>query len=101
MRIARAAMILICCILCGQLTPAGAQAPLETQRVRLAVGGKPGLFYLPLTISERLGYFKAEGLDVEISDFPGGGRALQALIGGSADVVTGSFDHTIQMHAKG
>jgi NitT/TauT family transport system substrate-binding protein len=69
--------------------------------VRLAVGGKPALFYLPLTVTERLGYFKDEGLDVQISDFAGGGRALQALIGGSADVVTGAFDHTIQMHAKG
>jgi NitT/TauT family transport system substrate-binding protein len=70
-------------------------------KVRLAVGGKPALFYLPLSVTERLGYFKDEGLDVEISDFPGGGRALQALMGGSADVVAGSFDHTIQMHAKG
>jgi NitT/TauT family transport system substrate-binding protein len=70
-------------------------------KVQLAVGGKPALFYLPLTVTERLGYFKQEGLDVEISDFAGGGRALQALMGGSADVVTGSFDHTIQMHAKG
>jgi sulfonate transport system substrate-binding protein len=69
--------------------------------VRLAVGGKPALFYLPLTVTERLGYFKNEGLNVEISDFAGGARALQALIGGSADVVTGAFDHTIQMHAKG
>jgi NitT/TauT family transport system substrate-binding protein len=69
--------------------------------VRLAVGGKPALFYLPLSVTERLGYFKDEGLDVQISDFAGGGRALQALIGGSADVVTGAFDHTIQMHAKG
>ena len=72
----------------------------EPTNVRLAVGGKPALFYLPLTVTERLGYFKNEGLDVEISDFAGGGRALQALIGGSADVVTGSFDHTIQMQAK-
>ena len=69
--------------------------------VRLAVGGKPALFYLPLTVTERLGYFKHEGLNVEISDFAGGARALQALMGGSADVVTGAFDHTIQMHAKG
>ena len=37
-------------------------------KVRLAVGGKPALFYLPLTVTERLGYFKDEGLDVEISD---------------------------------
>lgn len=70
-------------------------------KVRLAVGGKPAMFYLPLTVVERLGYFKDAGLDVEISDFPGGARALQALIGGSADVVAGAFDHTIQMQAKG
>jgi sulfonate transport system substrate-binding protein len=73
-------------------------APAET--VRLAVGGKPVIFYLPLTVTERLGYFKQEGLDVEISDFAGGARALQSLIGGSADVVTGAFDHTIQMAIK-
>jgi NitT/TauT family transport system substrate-binding protein len=78
---------------------AQAQKP-ETTKVRLAVGGKSSLYYLPLTVTERLGYFKAAGLDVEISDFAGGAKSLQALIGGSADVVTGSFDHTIQMQAK-
>ena len=81
--------------------PATAQAQKpETAKVRLAVGGKSSLYYLPLTITERLGYFKEAGLDVEISDFAGGAKSLQALIGGSADVVTGSFDHTIQMQAK-
>ncbi|BAT58097.1 putative aliphatic sulfonates-binding protein precursor [Variibacter gotjawalensis] len=84
----------------AQAPSPSAQAP-ELSRVRLAVGGKPAMFYLPLTVTERLGYFKQEGLDVEISDFPGGARALQALMGGSADVVTGSYDHTIQMQAKG
>jgi len=81
--------------------PARAQDKPELGKVRLAVGGKPALFYLPLTVVERLGLFREQGLDVEISDFAGGARALQALIGGSADVVTGSFDHTIQMQAKG
>ena len=70
-------------------------------KVRLAVGGQSALYYLPLTVTDRLGYFKNEGLDVEISDLAGGAKALQALIGGSADVVTGAFDHTIQMQAKG
>jgi sulfonate transport system substrate-binding protein len=81
--------------------PACAQEKPELTKVRLAVGGKPALFYLPLTVVERLGLFREQGLEVEISDFAGGARALQALIGGSADVVTGSFDHTIQMQAKG
>src|SRR3989442_3750222 len=82
-------------------TPASSQdGKPELAKVRLAVGGKPALFYLPLTVTERLGYFRDAGLEVEISDFPGGARALQALIGGSADVVTGAYDHTVQMQAK-
>lgn len=79
--------------------PAAAQQ-LEKKDVKLAVGGKPLLYYLPLTLAERLGYFKDAGLNVEISDFGGGAKSLQALIGGSADVVTGAFDHAIQMQAK-
>ena len=79
---------------------AQAQKP-EKAKVQLAVGGKTSLYYLPLTVTERLGYFKEAGLDVEISDFQGGAKSLQALMGGSVEVVTGSFDHTIQMQAKG
>ena len=77
-----------------------AQAPEKTQ-IKLAVGGKSSLYYLPLTLTEQLGYFKEQGLDVEISDFAGGAKALQALIGGSADVVTGAYEHTIRMQTKG
>jgi len=69
----------------------------EKPELVLAVGGKTTLYYLPLTIAERLGYFKDEGLSVEIQDFPGGAKALQALIGGSADVVSGAYEHTIVM----
>jgi NitT/TauT family transport system substrate-binding protein len=67
----------------------------------LAVGGKNLFYYLPLTIAEQLGYFKAEGLDVTIVDFAGGAKALQAVVGGSADVVSGAFEHTINMQFKG
>ena len=74
---------------------------LEKPKLTLAVGGKNLLYYLPLTIAESLGYFKAEGLDVTIADFAGGSRALQAVVGGSADVVSGAFEHTLNMQAKG
>ena len=73
---------------------------LEKPKVAIAVGGKNLLYYLPLTIAEQLGYFKDEGLQVEISDFAGGAKALQALVGGSADVVSGAYEHTINMQAK-
>jgi NitT/TauT family transport system substrate-binding protein len=76
-----------------------AQAP-EQKDVHIAVGGKPALYYLPLTIAEQLGYFKDEGLNVKISDFAGGSQTLQAVVGGSADVASGAFEHTINMQAK-
>jgi len=87
---ALAALILV-------LAFAGVAAGSERTKVVLAVGGKTTLYYLPLTLADRLGYFRDEGLDVEIDDFPGGSRALQALIGHSADVVSGAYEHTIVM----
>lgn len=77
-----------------------AQGKLEKTKIALAVGGKAAFYYLPLTITEQLGFFKAEGLDVEISDFAGGARALQAVVGGSADVVSGAYEHTINLQSK-
>ena len=81
-------------------TPALAQDKPELAKVRLAVGGQAALYYLPLVVTDRLGLFRDAGVGVEISDFAGGSRSLQALVGGSADVVAGAFDHTIQMQAK-
>ena len=82
--------------------PAVARAQsLERKEVTIAVGGKNLLYYLPLTIAEQLKYFEAEGLDAKIVDFAGGSRALQAVVGGSADVVSGAFEHTLNMQFKG
>lgn len=72
----------------------------EKSKLTIAVGGKNLFYYLPLTIAEQLGYFKDEGLQVEVPDFAGGSKALQALVGGSADVVSGAYEHTINMQAK-
>src|SRR4051812_50103150 len=81
------------------LAPA-AHAQIERSDVHIAVGGKTALYYLPLTITERLGYFKEEGLNVRISDFAGGTRSLEAVVGGSADVVSGAYEHTINMQSR-
>ena len=74
---------------------------IEKPKLTIAVGGKNLFYYLPLTIAEQMGFFKDEGLDVTIVDFAGGSKALQAVVGGSADVVSGAFEHTINMQFKG
>jgi len=80
---------------------AQAQGKLEKPKVGIAVGGKAAFYYIALTIAERRGYFKDEGLDVEISDFAGGSKALQAVVGGSSDVVSGAWENTIDQQPKG
>lgn len=86
----------------GLAVPALVRAQaLEKPKLTIAVGGKNLLYYLPLTIAESLGFFKAEGLDVTVADFAGGSQALRAVVGGSADVVSGAFEHTLNMQAKG
>jgi NitT/TauT family transport system substrate-binding protein len=95
-----AAATAVCTLIAG-LAPTLAQGTPERTKVVLGVGGKSLLYYLPLTIAERKGYFKAQGLDVEINDFGGGAKSLQALVGGSVDVVTGAYEHTVRMQAKG
>lgn len=73
---------------------------LEKTDVSIAVGGKALIYYLPLSIAEINGYFKEEGLNVSIADFAGGSKALQAVVGGSADVCSGAYEHTINLQSK-
>ncbi|HWI17874.1 MAG TPA: ABC transporter substrate-binding protein, partial [Vicinamibacterales bacterium] len=69
-------------------------------KVKIAVGGAGCLCYLPTMLAERLGEYKKAGLEVELIDFKGGSQSLTAVIGGSADVVSGYFDHCVNLAAK-
>jgi NitT/TauT family transport system substrate-binding protein len=77
------------------------QDPHGARHVRIAIGGQNQMVYLPTTLAQELGFYREEGIDAELQDFAGGAKALQALVGGSADVVCGFYDHTIQMAAEG
>lgn len=76
------------------------QGKLEKSRLGIAVGSKASLENLPLAIADRLGYFAAEGLEVEIHDFGGGARALESVLGGTDDVVAGAFEQTIHLQSR-
>src|SRR5882762_2676263 len=57
------------------------------------------LFTLALVVAP-LAQAQIEKPNVRISDFPGGTRSLEAVVGGSADVVAGAYEHTINMQAR-
>jgi len=72
----------------------------ETTRIRLAVARSP-FTYLPVYLAEPLGYYKDEGLAVEIAQFSGGAQSIQSVIGGSADIAAGFYEHAIEMTVAG
>jgi len=90
-------------LLAGSLAsaPLWAQTRPEKTKIFIAVVNKASFYHLPLTIAEQLGYFKAEGLEVQILNFPGDARALLAIGSGGADVVSGSYEHTIELQSAG
>jgi NitT/TauT family transport system substrate-binding protein len=74
---------------------------LAQSKITLAVGGGGCLCYLPTILAKQLGEFEKAGINVEVVDFKGGSESLKAVIGGSADVVSGYFDHCVNLAAKG
>src|SRR6266849_1826863 len=69
-------------------------------KITIAVGGGACLCYLPTVLAKQLGEFDKAGLAVELVDLKGGSDALKAVIGGSADVVSGYYDHCENLAAK-
>ncbi len=69
-------------------------------KITIAIGGASCLCYLPTVLAKQLGEFEKAGLTVETVDFKGGSQSLTAVLGGSADVVSGYFDHCVNLAAK-
>jgi NitT/TauT family transport system substrate-binding protein len=87
----------------GLSAAAQAQTPkLEKPRIALSVGGSISqMNKVAYVVALHRKYFEQEGLTVDSVAFASGTAALQNLIGGNADVVEGSFEHTLRMQTKG
>ncbi|MFF7212307.1 ABC transporter substrate-binding protein [Streptomyces sp. NPDC008238] len=70
-------------------------------KVKIMVGGLDKVIYLPAMLTERLGYFEAEGLDVELLTEPAGVQAETALVSGDVQGTVGFYDHTLDLQVKG
>ncbi|SIT47836.1 NMT1/THI5 like domain protein [Paraburkholderia piptadeniae] len=70
-------------------------------KLSIMVGGATKIIYLPAKLTEQLGYFKDEGLDVEILSQPAGVDAENELLAGAVQAVVGFYDHTIDLQSKG
>ena len=87
--------------LASSVSFAGAATP-EKKDIKIAVSGPPAqLYFLPVVLAKELGYFEKEGLNVQLQHFNAGSKALEAVLGGSADLVAGAYEHTIRLQTKG
>ena len=91
--IARALAVAACALACA--------LPARAGTIQLMVGGVEKQIYLPVALADRLGYFKEQGLDVQVLSDTSGGHAEDGLLTGSVQGVVGFYDHTIDLQAKG
>ncbi|MEW2494252.1 ABC transporter substrate-binding protein [Streptomyces nodosus] len=71
------------------------------EKVKIMVGGLDKVIYLPAMLTQQLGYFDAEGLDVELLSEPAGVQAETALVAGQVQGTVGFYDHTLDLQTKG
>ncbi|MEV4255615.1 ABC transporter substrate-binding protein [Spirillospora sp. NPDC049652] len=69
--------------------------------VKIMVGGIDKVIYLPAKLTDQLGYFKEQGLDVQLLTEPAGAIAENVLISGDVQGVVGFYDHTVDLQTKG
>ena len=83
------------------LAPGLARAAISPQKVTIALAAKTSLFHLPLVLADQLGMFKNEGLQIDWLECESGLQAVQMALNGQADVVSGAFEHTLDLQARG
>ena len=76
-------------------------AAARAETVSLMVGGIEKQIYLPVVLADRLGYFRDEGLDVQILSEPAGVEAADEMLAGAVQGVIGFYDHNIELQALG
>lgn len=80
--------------------PAVLPPKLVDTRIVIAVEHRTGLSNLPLTVAEQLDYFREEGLEVELREYPDAAQALAAVQARAAHVLCGSFSQVLQVSER-
>ncbi len=74
---------------------------MAADKVTIIVGGYEKQIYLPAKLAQNLGYFTAEGLDVELLNEASGVDAENEMLAGAVQGVVGFYDHCVDLQTKG
>src|SRR3989442_7701159 len=85
----------------ASVVPAAGPGPAEAQgkQIKLAYCSQL-LCGVPYEVARSAGYFKNQGLDVQLVYTRGGNAAMQALVGGAVDYAATALDVALQAYAN-
>ncbi len=86
---------------CAWLSPNFSHAASAPLKVTIALAAKSSLYHLPLVLADQLGMFKAENLHIDWLECDSGHQAVQAALNGQAEVISGAFEHALDLQARG
>ena len=82
------------------LSPVRLPAASGLQQVTVALTARNSLYHLPLVLAERLGYFRQQGLQVNLVSHDSGAAGAASVVQGKADVLAGAFEHVFELQHK-
>lgn len=86
---------------CGGSASNGPTTSNGKIQLKIMVGGISKQIYLPNMLTQRLGYFSQEGLDVTLLDEASGQSSEDEVLAGQVDAGSWSYNHTIELQAAG
>jgi len=85
---------------CGGTTTTGGGGS-QSVSLKIMVGGLNKQIYLPNMLTQRLGYFKAENLDVTLIDEGSGQASEEEVVAGNVDAGSGAYVHPMVLNTQG
>jgi NitT/TauT family transport system substrate-binding protein len=80
-------------------SPAAPAAPPELKKISLVMPNS-SFYMVPVLLAKEKGYFRDEGLDLDITMTGAGSKAVAAVVGSSADIGAMEFSDTLAAVAK-
>jgi NitT/TauT family transport system substrate-binding protein len=95
------AALLAACGSSSTTSSTSSSAPVQTVSLKIMVGGLNKQIYLPNMLTQQLGYFADQKLDVSLVDEGSGQASEDEVIAGNVDAGSGAYVHPVVLNALG
>ncbi|HUQ95065.1 MAG TPA: ABC transporter substrate-binding protein [Bryobacteraceae bacterium] len=73
----------------------------QSRSVRLGIAAQQSVSQAPVYLAAQLDLYRQNGVEVELAEFSGASRGMEALLGGSIDVLSGYYTQALAVQAQG